>query len=67
MKRTQHPPQHNYIAKIHAMWRTGALPREIGLHMLDVAHDDWCAMFEGKRCDCDPDISLKYSLTGGTN
>ena len=26
--------------------------------------DDWCAIFEGKRCDCDPDIKLKFSLGG---
>ena len=64
MKQEASLPQHNYLAKIEAMWQTGALPREVGLHQISVAHDDWCGIFEGKRCCCDPDIQLKFSLAG---
>ena len=67
MKQTQQPKQHNYIRKLHYLWRIGALPRTVGLHMLDVAHDDWCGIFEGKRCNCDPDVRLKYSLSWSAN
>jgi hypothetical protein len=56
-------PQHNYVRKIEALWRTGALPRMAGYHQVSVAHDDWCGVFAGRRCDCDPDISLKWSQT----
>jgi len=55
---------HNYVRKINEMWETGALPREAGYHQIAVYHDDWCNVFQGKRCDCDPDISLKWSLPG---
>jgi hypothetical protein len=43
------------------MWRSGAIPRTVGLHQVSVAHDDWCGIFEGARCNCDPDIALKWS------
>ena len=23
-----------------------------------IAHDDWCAIFHGGACNCDPDITL---------
>jgi hypothetical protein len=55
---------HNYVKKIEDLWRTGALPRSAGCHQLSVFHDDWCGIFEGQRCNCTPDIALKFSLTG---
>jgi hypothetical protein len=54
-------PQHNYLRKLQFMWRSGAIPRTVGLHQVSVAHDDWCGIFEGARCNCDPDIALKWS------
>jgi hypothetical protein len=54
-------PQHNYLAKIVQMWEAGTLPREGGLHQVSIFHDDWCQHFTGGRCDCDPDIRLKWS------
>lgn len=65
--RRQDASQDNYIAKIQQMWASGALPRTVGLHQVTVSHDAWCGHFRGKRCDCDPDIALKYSLAGTTN
>jgi hypothetical protein len=67
MKQGKKIPQPNYVRKLHYLYRIGALPRHVGLHMVDVAHDDWCGIFEGQRCDCDPDIRLKYSLSGANN
>jgi hypothetical protein len=57
----------NYVTKIHQMWQTGALPRTAGYHQFTVWHDDDCGIFAGKRCDCDPDITLKFSLDGLEN
>ena len=56
-----------YLRKIRQMWASGALPREVGYHQLMVLHDDWCGIFTGQRCNCDPDIRLKFSLTGSSN
>jgi hypothetical protein len=62
------PQQDNYIVKIQQMWQAGTLPRDVGLHQVSVSHDDWCGIFQQQRCDCDPDVQLKYSLpTAGQN
>jgi hypothetical protein len=29
--------------------------------MLDVAHDNWCQHFQGRACNCDPDIRVTWS------
>ena len=55
--------RHNYLRKIQFMWRTGALPRSVGYHQIRVAYDDWCGVFQGARCNCDPDIRLQWSQT----
>ena len=34
------PREHNYLRKLRYLWRIGALPRRVGLHMVDVCHDD---------------------------
>jgi hypothetical protein len=49
----------NYVRKLHQLWRTGALPRDAGLRLIEVLHDDWCRVWQGQRCNCDPDIKLK--------
>jgi hypothetical protein len=52
-------PHDNYERKLVEQWRTGALPRNPGYHQVIVSHDDWCAIFAGGSCNCDPDIELK--------
>lgn len=59
-KRGTRVPQPNYVRKLHYLWKIDALPREVGVHMLDVAHDAWCSIFQRQRCNCDPDITLKW-------
>lgn len=61
MKRVKKIPQPNYVRKLHYLYCIGALPREVGLHRVDVAHDDWCGIFAGQRCHCDPEITLQWS------
>ncbi len=53
------PTTHNYIRKISALRRQGKLPMAFGLNLLDIYHDDWCGIYQGRRCDCDPDIRLR--------
>jgi hypothetical protein len=52
----------NYLRKILYLQRIGALPKSVGVHLFDVYHDAPCGIFEGKRCDCSPDIRLKCSM-----
>ena len=28
------------------------------VHHMDIFHDDWCAIFQGKPCNCNPDVKL---------
>src|SRR5262245_61675090 len=35
----------NYMRKLRYLQRIGAIPIGAGLHLVDVAHDDWCGMF----------------------
>lgn len=38
------------------------LPR--GLHHVDIAHDEWCAIFRGMPCNCDPDVAIRPHVDG---
>ena len=61
MKRPKKIAQSNYIRKLHYLFRIGALPRDVRAHQISVYHDSWCGVFQGKRCDCDPKVRLKWS------
>jgi hypothetical protein len=69
MKRTtrkRRPRQPNFLRKLRYLYRLGALP--VGaVHMVDILHDGWCAHFEGRPCDCDPIVKLKYSVADHRN
>ena len=52
------PMQHNYMKKLMDMQARGELPPG-GLSDVDVAHDDWCGVYTGSYCNCDPDITLR--------
>ena len=60
-------PQPNYVRKLHFLYCLGAIPRDIGLHMINVYHDSWCGIFKNQRCDCNPDIKWKSTLPGAMN
>jgi hypothetical protein len=49
------PSEHNYIRKLISMQQAGLLPAS-GACELYVHHDDWCGVFSGGRCNCDPMI-----------
>jgi len=49
------------------MAKTGALPRTVGVHQITVDHDEWCGLFEGQRCNCEPEIRLRWSLSDAHN
>ena len=39
------PPLPNYVRKLAYLHRIGAIPREVGLHLVTIYHDDWCAVY----------------------
>jgi hypothetical protein len=63
MKRPKTQPRlPNYVKKIKYLASIGAIPMDVGMHKIDVLHDDWCAIFRGTMCNCNPTIKLKASL-----
>jgi hypothetical protein len=52
------PTQHNYMKKLLSLFLAGELlPGSV--HINDIAHDEWCAIFQGGYCNCDPDIYIR--------
>ena len=49
------PQKHNYYAKLMALIEEGKIkPGDVNL--VRIFHDDWCAIYEGGWCNCDPDV-----------
>ena len=46
----------NYPIKLLRLESESKLPP--GLWHADIRHDDWCGIFRGRHCDCDPDIAI---------
>ncbi len=52
------PMQHNYVIKLMKLYQQGKVPT-VGLNEMAVYHDDWCGIYQGRRCNCDPDIKFR--------
>ena len=50
--------EHNYLTKIKKLYAEGKIP-SASLSNVDIYHDDWCAIYRGGLCDCDPDVVVK--------
>ena len=48
----------NYLAKLRRLIREGKIPPG-STNLVTVAHDDWCAVFRGEACNCNPDVSIR--------
>jgi hypothetical protein len=48
----------NYYKKLQKLFDQGKIPA-MSLTMVDIHHDDWCAVYRGKYCNCDPEIKLR--------
>jgi hypothetical protein len=57
----QSPSEPNYVRKLRFMYRTGALSPDVGVHQLDIYHDDWCQHLQDGVCNCNPDIRRRRS------
>jgi hypothetical protein len=49
-----------YVRKVEYLYNVGALPR-VGVSQVTVLHDDWCHHFQGRRCNCNPDVKLGWT------
>jgi hypothetical protein len=49
------------LIKLAHLQKIGVLPLDVGVHEVMILHDDWCGMFTGKRCNCDPHIRLAWT------
>jgi hypothetical protein len=59
----QPPAEDNWRRKVRYLTKVGAIPSDVGVHMLDVSHDSWCGIHRGRRCNCNPDIRVKASVS----
>ena len=63
----QERPLPNYLKKLHILQQQGVLPVSVGVHQIEVAHDDWCSHLQGGLCDCEPQIKIRWSVPGAGN
>jgi hypothetical protein len=54
---------HHYLVKLRRLAEQGVLPRGEA-HCAQIAHDDWCGIYRGDLCDCDPFIYLGEQRIG---
>jgi hypothetical protein len=52
------PKEQNYQKKLARLQARGGLNLGPGVHDMAVSHDAWCGIYKGKRCNCDPDITI---------
>ena len=52
------PRKHNYYRKLIKLVEEGKLPPGY-VGEVDVYHDDWCRIYRGGYCNCDPEIKLR--------
>ena len=50
------PMKHNYMKKVMELFRQGKL--RPGIMPADICHDDWCGIYKGGYCNCDPEIKV---------
>jgi hypothetical protein len=56
--------QTGYAHRLMAARASGLMPRP-GVHFVNIAHDNWCAIYRGGACSCVPDIAITSHGTSG--
>jgi hypothetical protein len=51
----------NYILQLEAL----AAHPPTGVRVVTIAHDAWCAQWQGRPCNCMPELSVGPDLTRG--
>ena len=52
------PTKYIYYKKILDLYERGRLSG-VSLGLVDIYHDDWCGIYRGGYCDCDPEVELQ--------
>jgi hypothetical protein len=52
------PRAHNYMKKLLELREQGKLPTE-GVSDVFIFHGDWCGIYRGRRCNCQPIIEVR--------
>jgi hypothetical protein len=52
------PRKHNYYEKLMRLIERSELPPG-RITEVNVYHDDWCRVYRGGYCDCDPEVELR--------
>lgn len=55
---------HNYVRRIKELAARGELEKPGHVGQVMIAHDTWCNVFSGGRCDCSPDIRIEWHKPG---
>jgi hypothetical protein len=53
--------KHNYYVRLIEALKKSPELRAAGIHNIDIRHDDWCAIYKGGYCNCEPEIALRCS------
>jgi hypothetical protein len=49
------PRKHNYYEKLMKLVEESKVPPG-QVTNVDICHDDWCGIYEGGYCNCEPEI-----------
>jgi hypothetical protein len=52
------PRKHNYWPKLVELVEQGKVPPG-SVNEVDICHDDWCRIYRGGYCNCEPEIRLR--------
>ncbi|MCI0464975.1 MAG: hypothetical protein L0Z62_49265 [Gemmataceae bacterium] len=52
------PRKHNYYRKLIELFEQSKHSAEL-LQEVDIYHDDWCDIYRGGYCNCDPEVELR--------
>lgn len=56
----RNPSEHNYLKKLRELRAQGKVPTVMGkITHIHITHDDWCRIFDGMPCNCNPDITFE--------
>ena len=54
----------NYAAKLLALGELGLIGEPGKVQEVDIYHDDWCGVYRGQPCNCNPEIKVRPDKGG---
>ena len=59
----------NYLDKVLKTAAETANPYNLKVYHFTILHDEWCGIFKGKPCDCNPEVRdfTQYCKSGIKN